>query len=208
MIQAVIFDLDNCLYDETTYIQSGFRYITSNMFNGSQEVYDKLWNIYQGCCHHGKNDGAYNIFKTFLQENGLYSSKKEMEMVYLYRIHFPKIALYPWVVPLFDWLKEQGLLIGVITNGRATVQLNKLKSLGVLKHTDKYIVCDVLGEKYYKPFSTAYRILLDWMNVNANDCIYVDDVQENVEAAKQLGMDGIRVVCADNVPELLRNKLK
>jgi HAD superfamily hydrolase (TIGR01509 family) len=178
------------------------------MFDGSQEVYNKLWDIYLGHCRHGKNDGSYNIFKTFLDESGIYSSKKEMEMVYLYRIHFPKIALYPWVVPLFDELKERGLSIGVITNGRATVQLNKLKALNVLKHTDKYIVCDVLGEKYYKPFPTAYRILLDWMNMEPHQCLYVDDLQENVNASMQLGMEGIRVVCVDDVPKAIKERLR
>lgn len=207
MIKAVIFDLDNSLYDENTYIQSGFRYVTSNLFNGAQSVYDKLWHIYLGHCGNGKNDGSYNIFQQFLQENGIYSREKEMEMTYLYRFHFPKIMLYSWVVPLFRDLQAKEKLIGIITNGRALVQINKLKALNIIKYTDKYIVCDILGEKHYKPFPMCYKILLNWMNQRPEDCLYIDDLQENIDTAKQLGMATEKVICTDDVPEIVKRRI-
>ena len=42
-----------------------------------------------------------------------------------------------------------------------------------------------------KPGTMIYRRLLSKYALQAEECIFIDDRQENVEAAKQLGMAGI-----------------
>lgn len=46
-------------------------------------------------------------------------------------------------------------------------------------------------EKIVKPDLRLYQILLDRYGLNANECVFIDDRAENVDAAKTLGIEGI-----------------
>jgi len=46
-------------------------------------------------------------------------------------------------------------------------------------------------EHVVKPEEKFYRILLDRYDLRARECIFIDDRQDNVEAAEKLGMTGI-----------------
>ncbi len=59
-------------------------------------------------------------------------------------------------------------------------------------------------EKLIKPDPRIYRLLLDRYHLNASDCLYIDDRQANVDAAKELGMGGLLFV----TPRLLNLDLE
>ena len=46
-------------------------------------------------------------------------------------------------------------------------------------------------EGYAKPDSEIYQITIDRFNTSAENCVFVDDLIENVEAAQALGMHAI-----------------
>ena len=48
--------------------------------------------------------------------------------------------------------------------------------------------CDV---NIVKPDTRIYRVLLDKYNLSAQDCIFFDDIKENVKAASDIGIRGI-----------------
>ncbi|MBR5573910.1 MAG: HAD family phosphatase [Paludibacteraceae bacterium] len=63
---------------------------------------------------------------------------------------------------------------------------------------DRYPVFGLLNgivisgvEKIAKPDLRLYQILLDRYELNANECVFIDDRQENVDAAEALGIKGI-----------------
>ena len=72
---------------------------------------------------------------------------------------------------------------------------------GILQMIDRYVVSGAEG--YVKPDPRLFQILLDRFNLEAEDCIFIDDNPSNVDAAKTLGMDGIVFTGAEN----LRKKL-
>ena len=43
-----------------------------------------------------------------------------------------------------------------------------------------------------KPDPNIYRTLLDTYDLKEEECVFIDDRKENVEAAKKLGFHGIR----------------
>jgi putative hydrolase of the HAD superfamily len=55
-----------------------------------------------------------------------------------------------------------------------------------------------------KPELKIYRIALEQLKVKANEAVFVDDIPENVEAARKLGMQGILF----KSPEQALNELK
>lgn len=55
-----------------------------------------------------------------------------------------------------------------------------------------------------KPDPRIYQLALDKLGVKAQDAFYVDDLMENVEAAKGLGMHGILFTSANELKEALK----
>jgi len=46
-------------------------------------------------------------------------------------------------------------------------------------------------EKTVKPHARIYEILLERYNLNAEECVFVDDRKENIEGAQKVGLKGI-----------------
>ena len=59
-------------------------------------------------------------------------------------------------------------------------------------------------EKRVKPEPEIFHILLDRYGLRAEDCVFIDDMQKNVDAAEAVGIKGIRF---DGSAEHLRNQL-
>ena len=72
---------------------------------------------------------------------------------------------------------------------------------GILQMIDRYVVSGAEG--YVKPDPRLFQVLLDRYNLKAEECTFVDDNPTNVDAAKQMGMQGIVFTNAD----MLRNQL-
>lgn len=47
-------------------------------------------------------------------------------------------------------------------------------------------------EKLLKPDPRIYRLLLDRHELNAADCLFIDDIKANVEAARTIGMQAVQ----------------
>jgi len=58
--------------------------------------------------------------------------------------------------------------------------------------------------KVVKPDEKIYRIALDQLQVKPNEAVFVDDMPENIEACKKLGMKGIRFTDAESVLKQLK----
>jgi len=58
--------------------------------------------------------------------------------------------------------------------------------------------------KALKPDATIYHDMLAKLDVPAGECVYIDDVQENVEAAERMGMHALRYTGYDRLVADLR----
>ncbi len=58
--------------------------------------------------------------------------------------------------------------------------------------------------KALKPADTIYHDMLAKLGVPATECVYIDDIQENVEAAGRLGMHALRYTGYDRLVAELR----
>ncbi len=64
-----------------------------------------------------------------------------------------------------------------------------LHSFPVLRHFDGYALSYRLGVK--KPDSAIYQHILEISGLNAEECVYIDDIAEYVRKAEELGFKGI-----------------
>lgn len=69
----------------------------------------------------------------------------------------------------------------------------------------KIISCE---HKVLKPEKEIYEILFNTFSLDPSECIFIDDVEENIEGGKKCGMDGIVFSPSFEDVSVLREKLK
>lgn len=173
-IKGVIFDLDDTLYSEKEYIKSGYKAV-SDYLGGEYE--DKLWGFFEA-----KKPAIDELMRDLGRED------EKAEVLKVYRSHKPDIHPYSGVAEMIAELKEKGIKVGIITDGRPEGQRNKLKSLGL--DIDDVIITDELGGvQFRKPCDIAFRIMATRWRLNPADIVYVgDNPAKDFQAPQQLGM--------------------
>ena len=193
-MKLIIFDLDNTLYPEQTYVQSGFkavaRYLSEKYSCDFDKLFSKIMDIFN-------EEGRGKVFDTLV--NDLDFNENVSTLVYIYRYHFPDISLYSESIHLLNELKNNYKL-ALITDGRSFVQKRKVEALNIENYFDIVIFTDILGENYWKPSIEPYKLALSVLNCEAKDSCYVgDDPYKDFKAPKELGMKSIQVKMEDEM---------
>ena len=189
-VKGVIFDLDDTLYSEKQYVKSGFcavgEYLDKN------NAAEKLWSCFEAGKH---------AIDTYLEEIGLIDKREEC--LQIYRRHLPRISLYDGVARLITELKNRGIKVGIITDGRPDGQKNKIAALGLKEKVDDIIITDELGgEQFRKPCDIAFRIMQRKWMLPFEQMIYVgDNANKDFHAPKQLGMQWVLINNGDGIYE-------
>lgn len=182
-IKAVIFDLDDTLYNEIDYIKSGFSKI-SKAFPQVKDMRDKLWRAYQS----GKKP-----INQVLADEKLDSDENIARCLAVYRFHKPNIVLDVQIQELLHRIKVQGIKLGIITDGRIEGQRAKIDALELKEIFDEIIITDELGgPEFRKPNEKAFVLMCEKLNVLYTEAVYVgDNVRKDFIAPEKLGMQSI-----------------
>lgn len=169
-VDAVIFDLDDTLYSEKEYVQSGYRKIADWL--GRPEVEDQLWAVFQR---------GGRALDEVLEE------KDRTEALRIYRFQQPDIHLYPGVKEMLARIKEHKK-VGIITDGRPEGQRAKLEALDL--DVDHVIITDELGGiEFRKPCTVAFEKMQRVLNVPFEKMVYIgDNTEKDFIAPEKLGM--------------------
>ncbi len=179
-IRGVIFDLDDTLYSEKEYVLSGFAAVAEYL--GESDYARKMWNYFA--------EGKV-VFKELLAEIG--RQDEENVCLEIYREHFPNINLYDGVAELIKSLRENGIKVGVITDGRPSGQRAKIKASGLSELIDDFIITDELGGvAFRKPNDISFRIMQTKWQISFEEMVYVgDNIAKDFQAPRQLGMQTV-----------------
>lgn len=177
-LEAVIFDLDDTLYDEKEYVRSGYSAV-AQLIPEIDNAAEKLWQAFE------KNLPAID---TVLEQAGL--EQRKVACVEAYRSHMPKLHLREGMKQLLLWLREKGIKTGVLTDGRPEGQRKKLEALGLYDLVDTVLVTDELGgAQFRKPNDIAFRIMQGRLGVPYGKMVYVgDNPAKDFSAPRMLGM--------------------
>lgn len=172
MVKAVIFDLDDTLISEKQYIESGYQHISKVLGNrygtSEQEIFQLLINLF--------NESPKKVFNRTLDKLGMcYSQNDIEELVDEYRNHLPTIKFFDDVLPCLKKLKKKGIKTGIITDGYANAQRQKLRAVKATDYFDEIIITDELGREFWKPHPKAFEIIRDKLKIKIQDMIYVGD---------------------------------
>lgn len=200
-VKAVVFDMDDTLYSERQYIESGFRVVAENLC----ELIKKR------DCERGRLLGEVTVdsLMAFMLDEfnkghraidlamdkcEIADEKTRKDIISLYRGQKPVLTLYPWADELINWLVTEGGLtkneLGVITDGVVNAQHAKLTALGLDDRIGHTLVTDELGgPQFRKPCDVAYRVMALRMQVDFADMIYIgNNPTKDLKAPRELGM--------------------
>ena len=182
-VKAIIFDLDDTLFSEKEYVKSGYRVVAASLPQ-LPDAYDKLCLAFE--------EGKLAI-DAVLAEAGLYTEVLAQRCLTKYRSHAPTISLYPGVAHTLRALRERGIKLGIITDGRPEGQRKKIDALGLNDLVDEIIVTDELGGPLFrKPCDIAFRIMQRKLGVPFGSMVYVaDNPVKDFAAPCQLSMQTI-----------------
>ncbi|HES9506555.1 TPA: HAD family phosphatase [Streptococcus pneumoniae] len=174
-----------------------------------------------------KNDLEYNLFNKFVFQSNLWidldNGKISLEFLenqlidemghqYQDQIHelvwnwFNYVDLYDEVYELIKQLKKKNFQIYVLSNTSSIFHilldsvLSKVSSV-----LDGYVIsCEV---KMMKPQKEIYLSLVNKYQLDIKDCIFLDDLEENVEAARTLGIKAFQIKEHKEISNILKDLL-
>lgn len=97
---------------------------------------------------------------------------------------------FPNLIGVLEELKDNDILLGIITNGKGQFQMDNIRALGIEKYFETILISEWEGMK--KPEPQIFLKALDKLNVSPSQSIFVGDHPEtDVKAAQNVGMKGV-----------------
>lgn len=189
-IKAVLFDLDDTLYDESSYVDQAFEN-TAAYLAGRLGMPGRKEEFHRRMLELVKQDGRGRIFDRLCEEAGV--AYPVGELVEVYRSTEPVLKLYPDAERLLEALEEKGIRTGLVTDGCGRVQHAKISALGLDRRLDSVVVTDDFGLK--KPMSEVYEKCLQALGCIPGEAVYVgDNPRKDFYGARKLGIKTVRIV--------------
>ncbi len=187
---VVIFDLDDTLYSEITFVKSGFKavsaFISSEVKEHEKIIFEKMLDLL-------KVHGRGQVFNLVLDQYGIKTKKKVKKCLSIYRTHFPDIELPSESVDVLKKLSKLNTLY-VVTDGNKVVQRNKLKALKINDYVKKGMPTHNYGVSKSKPSTYCFELIRTWEKTSFNDMIYVgDNPNKDFVNIKKIGINTIRI---------------
>lgn len=176
---VVVFDLDDTLYSEADYVDSGVRYVCAQI--------NSLCGIdcYEAIQTQRLQNANLDWLSLACELTGLKPSVKE-SLLWMYRLHLPEINLTENCSESLAKIKSKALAVAVLTDGRSVTQKLKLASLG-LSHWPAYV-----SEDYGSAKPDPDRFQAIQKDFPADQYVYVaDNVQKDFLGCNPLGWLGI-----------------
>ena len=190
----LVFDLDDTLYPEFSFLISAYRSIASQL----EPLLDQ--NIADAMIQQYKK--GENVFSWVLSSFPILE-KNEINLGYLlhhYRTHIPDICLYEDASFFLKTIADNGIRRGLITDGRGLTQRNKLKSLGLENYFNDVIISEEFGSE--KPSLNNY-LHFEKMFPGSRFFYFGDNTKKDFNAPLQLGWE---CVCMQDRGENIHNQ--
>ena len=188
-IRALVFDLDDTLYPERKYVESGFKAVAKAIAGQSG---GKPANYFDFMITALEQNGRGRIFDDLLEQFSLPAEKFPIEtLVNLYRQHEPLIELYPGVEEMLRRLRKNYRL-AIVTDGTAIMQRRKITALALCTMVDEVIYCWELAAP--KPSPDGFQAAMQQLAVTPADTIIIGDRPDHdLAAAFAIGCLAIRI---------------
>lgn len=199
MIKAVVFDLDNTVYnyDEChSLAMCRLQDYACNLYKMEKEEFETCF------------DSARKEVKNLLGNTGAAHNRMLYMQIFLEKIHsnpvegalelydiywntmLEQMEPFPYVTSLMKWLKQNNISIGVLTDLTAHIQHRKIKELGIASYIDVIVTSEEAGKE--KPSLCAFKRIKTKLGCKANEILMIGDSQaKDIDGATGAGMHAI-----------------
>lgn len=187
---VIVFDMDDTLYPEITYVYSGFKAVSDYISSKSEKTSEDIFEIMKAEL---KKNGRGKVFDNALKFAGIYSKASVKKCLSVYRSHDPVIELSSEAAKCLNRLKQFPLY--VVTDGNKIVQTKKAEKLGLNNFVKKVFVSHAYGLDKAKPSSYLFNKIADIENEQPENIVYIgDNPNKDFVGIKPLGFITIRIV--------------
>ena len=196
MIKAVVFDLDNTLYDYDECDKKAHEALKNyavKRYNISEEQFEVDYSIAKGIVKErlGNTGAAHNrmlYMQVFLETIGCKPLDGALDLYSIYWDTMLKnMKLFDYVISTMDSLKEKGIKIGILTDLTANIQHRKLCKLNLEGYVDALVTSEEAGEE--KPAVAPFECIIKKLECAADEVLMIGDSQKkDIEGAKHVGM--------------------
>jgi putative hydrolase of the HAD superfamily len=190
MSTVLVFDLDDTLYDEQTFVESGFRAVAR--FGATEFGWDPE-SSFNFMVETLQKEGRGFVFNRWLEAFGRPRKVLVKRCVNQYRKHSPELQIFKETQLLLP--RVQGFSRYIVTDGNKWVQRRKVQALDLAPHFRGIYITHQYGVKHAKPSSYCFdlirkRELCDWKNI-----LYVgDNPTKDFFGLNKLGAKTVRVL--------------
>lgn len=189
MLRAILFDLDDTLYEERQFFQSGFLAVAELLQQRGIGQCMPTVELLEHFHYHEGRDGVFQKLCVSLA----FPSDWIPELVTVFRAHRPNIQLANDVTEVLPRLRKSHKL-GCVTDGWASVQRTKLEVLGVNSFLDAVVVADDYGRDRWKPHPFPFQRCCELLGSPPEQSVFVgDNPHRDIQGARNAGLRSVRI---------------
>ncbi len=195
----IIFDLDDTLYEEMTFVKEGFKavsiFLKDYLEDKPELIYDELIKIHE-------REGRGKIFDHLLEKRNKLKKNIIAKCISIYRYHKPKIKLNDDALCFLK--KNKGRPLYLVTDGNKNVQANKVEALNLKRWFSKIFITHRYGIKSAKPSLYCFEKIKDKEKCNWKDLVYIgDNPSKDFVSLKKVEAKTIRVLTGNYSTKLV-----
>ena len=198
MVKNIIFDLGNVVlkYDNLAYLKSKIE---------DKDKIDKLRNIIFGGHEWIMLDEGRIAEETAIEQICRNNPELEEDIRNVFDNWYSLLEPIESTVEIIGELKEKGYKLFFLSNFHDKAFQVVSEEYSFFRSFDGGVVS--YREKIIKPNLEIYRKLLDGYNLKPEECIFIDDVNENIIAGEQIGIKGVHLRDVSKLREELERYL-
>ncbi|HXG69091.1 MAG TPA: HAD family hydrolase [Gemmatimonadaceae bacterium] len=187
---VLVFDLDDTLYPELSYVRSGFSAV-AKMLRPLLGVPAKTLAAELGAEEtlHGRGQ----VFDTVLRKHGRFTRTLVSACIRTYRQHRPDLSLYADADRSLTRFAASPLYL--VTDGHKEVQARKVAALGLADRVRHAYLTNRYGRHRAKPAPHCFELICRREGVGPGQVIYVgDNPRKDFVGLKPLGFRTVRLL--------------
>lgn len=141
----------------------------------------------------------------YLRRTVFYVPRAFSEDEFFARMRDVSQFLYPTMISYLRRLRAQGkpeTVAYMLSNESSELMAYRIPAFGLAGLFDAYLVSAYIGLR--KPEAAFFQCALDLSQCQPDECVFIDDREENLDGARRLGIRGIRMTSPEQAIAELR----
>jgi putative hydrolase of the HAD superfamily len=196
-IALAVFDLDDTLYPEKSYVIGGLKNVAAMLSPGDRDAADALYETMLTL----HNQGHRDIFQRILTDFGAEPSVGRInEMLTCYRLSDRPMNLFSDADGALERFCQAGVHSAILTDGYLSAQQKKVELLKLEERVEKIVYTDFFGRDYWKPSPHCFELLMNEYHLSPGQCVYIGDNEaKDFAGPNRLGWQSVKIVRQDGV---------